>query len=430
MFKFLHLLFAPEGDDTGGGAKLSINDMIDSMADGDDNKDTTEEIDLLDSGKDKDKEEKEEDKEDKEGNKEEKEEKIELDEEEKPDDEELDNIEDVPRKAILKKYPTLFKDFPQLERSYYREQRYAELLPTLDDAKEAVEKAEQYNKFSESILSGDMTSVISSLKGTDEKAYEKLVDNYLPNLGKVDQQAYYHIVGNVVKDTIATMIRAASKESNEDNANNLKAAAIILNKFIFASDDYQPPGKFAKGAVVEESEEARALKSERESLVQQKFDDAVETLGTRSANVIKSTISQHIDPKDSMTDYVKRVAIRDAVDEVESLITGDKRFKGILDNLWKKAAGKGFDKKSLDEIQKAYLSKAKTLLPTVITKHRNAALKGLGRRVTEEKDEKEEIVERDEKEPVTRRTARADNTDKNKTGIPKGMSSLDYLNSD
>lgn len=428
MFKFwtLDYLYSPEGDDTGGGAKLSINDMIDNMAEGDDDKE--DKIDLLDSGESKEKKDVKEEKDEKD----EKDEKIELeeDEDEEPTEEELDNVEDVPRKAILKKYPTIFKDFPQLERSYYREQKYAELLPTLDDAKEAVEKAEQYTKFSESILSGDMTSVISSLKTTDEKAYEKLVDNYMPSLGKVDQQAYYHIIGNVVKDTIATMIRGANKETNEDVANNLKAAAIVLNKYFFGTDDYTPPAKFAKGSAnVEESEEVKALRGERESLAQQKFEDAVETLGTKSANVIRATITQHIDPKDSMTDYVKRVAIRDAMDEVDKLIEGDKRFKGVLNNLWKKAAEKGFSRTALDEIQKTYLSKAKTLLPPVIQKHRNAALKGLGRRVTEEKDEVIDDV-KDEKEPATRRSARADNTSKDKAGIPKGMSSLDYLNSD
>ena len=38
-----------------------------------------------------------------------------------------------------------------------------------------------------------------------------------------------------------------------------------------------------------------------------------------------------------------------------------------------------FDKESTDRIKSAYLSKAKTLLPSVIKKARNDALRGLGR---------------------------------------------------
>ena len=34
----------------------------------------------------------------------------------------------VRRKEILAKYPKLFKDFPYLEKAYYREQQFTEVL--------------------------------------------------------------------------------------------------------------------------------------------------------------------------------------------------------------------------------------------------------------------------------------------------------------
>src|SRR3990167_6712893 len=64
------------------------------------------------------------------------------------------------RKEILAKYPTIFKDFPFLEKSYFREQKYAELLPTLDDAREAVERSETLKKFEGDLLNGNSESVL------------------------------------------------------------------------------------------------------------------------------------------------------------------------------------------------------------------------------------------------------------------------------
>src|SRR3990167_3641399 len=83
------------------------------------------------------------------------------------------------RKEILAKYPTIFKDFPFLEKSYFREQKYAELLPTLDDAREAVERSETLKKFEGDLLNGNSESVLQSVLAQDKESFAKIVDNYL-----------------------------------------------------------------------------------------------------------------------------------------------------------------------------------------------------------------------------------------------------------
>ena len=102
-------------------------------------------------------------------------------------------------------------------------------------------------------------------------------------------------------------------------------------------------------------------------------------LQTRADNVLRSTIDGHIDPNGTMTDYVKNHATQEAFDTLEDLISKDTRFRGLLDKLWEKSISEGIStKESTDQIKSAYLSKAKTLLPSVIKKARNDALKGLG----------------------------------------------------
>jgi hypothetical protein len=351
------------------------------------------------------------------------------DEKEK-EDEDLEEIRDEPdeslefashasKKVILKKYPELFKEFPSLERAYYKEQQYTELLPTIDDAKEVIEKAGDFDKFQQSLLAGDVSEVLKSVRETNEKAFIKIVDDYLPTLAKVDKEAYYHVIGGVIKNTIVGMVQESKNTDNEQ----LKQAAAILNQFIFGTSQFTPHHKLGSDEKIDK--ERTEIEQERAKLVQEKFDSARNDLETRTNNVLKSTISEHIDPKGAMTDYVKRTAIREAMESVESLIEQDSRFRSTLDGLWKKAFETGFTRTSLDQIKAAYLSKAKTLLPSVISRIRNEALKGLGKHGNDEDKPRRGPL------PVGGgRSSSSSSSGKEKEAIPKGMKTLDYLMKD
>ena len=59
-----------------------------------------------------------------------------------PKEEDLELTDSSSRKEILAKYPKLFKDFPYLEKAYYREQQFTEVFPTIQDARVQCEKAQ------------------------------------------------------------------------------------------------------------------------------------------------------------------------------------------------------------------------------------------------------------------------------------------------
>ena len=56
-------------------------------------------------------------------------------------------------------------------------------------------------------MNGDIIFRSTSSEKENQEAFNKIADNYLPALKKVDQQAYYHVLGNVIKDTIITMVQ-------------------------------------------------------------------------------------------------------------------------------------------------------------------------------------------------------------------------------
>src|SRR5216684_3091765 len=70
-------------------------------------------------------------------------------------EEENEKYEEIPkRQAILKEFPELFKKFPAIEHAIYREQQYAEIFPTLDDAKEANARLDDFKAFENELFDG------------------------------------------------------------------------------------------------------------------------------------------------------------------------------------------------------------------------------------------------------------------------------------
>ena len=351
----------------------------------------------------------------------------ELEEELKPPSEEdlLEIVSPARRKEILAKYPKLFKDFPYLEKAYYRDQQFTEILPTVQDAKVAVEKAQILDRTEREVMNGDITNILHAAKSENQEAFNKIADNYLPALRAVDQQAYYHVLGNVIKDTIITMVREG-RQLGEQGA-PLEMAANVLNQFIFGSQKFIPPQPLARQVNPnEQAREQQFQQQERERFYQQ-FETVKDDLQVKADNVLKSTIDGHIDPNGSMSDYVKNHATKEAFENLETLISKDARFRSLLDKLWQKAFESNFDKDTTAKIKSAYLSKAKTLLPSVIKKARNDALKGRSARVGESKEET--LIPR--RNPPEQSAAPSKGGKIRKASdIPKGMTTLDVLMKD
>lgn len=342
-----------------------------------------------------------------------------------PTEAQLELVTPVKRREILKKYPSLFKDFPYLEKSYYREQQFTEVFPTIPDAKEAAEKAKILDSFDGDLREGNTLNVLKAVKEANTKSFAKMVDDYLPNLAKVDEKAFNHVVGDVVKQVIMSMVTSG----RDTNNTNLQEAAAIINQFVFGSTKFEPTRALAEQ--VKDDPKEDKVSTREQQFIQQKFDDSQKELGDRIDNSLKATIEAHIDKNSSLSDYVKRNAVRDALDKVKELITKDTRFKTIVDRLWDKAVKENFSRASVDAIRSAYMQRAKPLLAPVITGARNEALKGMGKRTIKAKvddGDDEDIVEsQGSKKPQARKNDVPTSKKSDGKKIPANMTSLEYL---
>jgi len=341
---------------------------------------------------------------------------------EEPDESKLELETPIPRREILKKYPQLFKDFPYLEKAYYREQQYTELLPTIDDARLSVEKSQTLDKFQNELMSGSVEGILKAVKETDANSFYKIADNYLPTLARVDEKAYYTVLGNIIKNTVSHMFREGERINNDV----LKNAAAIVNQFVFGTSEYSGPVALSgNGRSPQIDEQENKLKEQQREFTQQRFENIRDDLSSRVESTLKSTIEAYIDPKESMSNYVRKNASREAMENLQSLLDGDSRLRVILDKMWERAFEDNFSKTSVDRIKQAYLSKAKTLLPEVIKRARNEAMKGNGKRII---DDEIETTNNNETERPARRVNRASPSSSGKKEIPKGMSTLDFFN--
>jgi hypothetical protein len=339
------------------------------------------------------------------------------DEIKEPDETDLELMTPARRRDILREFPDLFKKFPYLEKAYYREQKFTETFPTIEDAVAAKSKADSFDKLESTVMeTGDLSSILQTVKAESEESFNRVVDNFLPALQKASEPAFYHVLGNVIKNTILSMVTEA--QNLGENGEPLKAAANILNQFVFGTQNFTKPQSLSKPVDHSEKGKEDELKAREAKFAQERYDVAYKELQERTDNVLKATIDNNIDPKKSMTDYVRKNAVRDAFEKLESLVGSDARFKSLLDRLWENAAKENFSQSSRDRIKSAYLSKAKTLLPTVIKQARLEALKG----------SKSESSPR--KGPITPGRSASPSTSREAKEIPKGMKTIDFLMQD
>lgn len=382
--------------------KIDLEDKSDDdePKDKDDKDDAEDEDDGKDEDDDKDKD-------DDEG-----EEELEIeDEEEEPSEEEEVFAAPVRKRDILKKYPKLFKEFPYLEVAFYRDQRFAEIFPTVQDAKDAAESVEYLEDFENELLEGKTENLLRTIREEDENAFRNIVDNYVEVLGDIDRDAQVHVISGVAKNIIISLARDGKAGKNKE----LLETAQRLNAYLFGDGEFKPHQKIGKEIESDDSQD------EHDEWLEERFNATREDLTTRIENSLRATIDSNIDPKESMTDYVRQQAARDVLQQMQRAIGDDRRFMQIYDELWRKSADDNFSAESQRKIRGAYLSKAKTVLPGVLRKVRQAALKGLGKRSAEGK--KSNNKDRG-------RTTSSNKSGKKKSEDGRGMSTYDFLMQD
>ena len=288
------------------------------------------------------------------------------------DDEEDDLDEDASNKPTFKdikeKYPTLFKDFPDLKTAFFKANQYEQVFATVDDAKEAYNDNEAYINLRESVLSGNPELILNGIKETDKEAYTLFARKFIPTLWKNDKELYNDVATPIVEAILTHNFREGSKHGNE----GLTEAVKVLTKTIFGLDDDEADkllsGKstFVKPINEPKSEEVTQRQKVAYDSVHSEVDETI-------LKGLRSEIRRGLDPNNAMTPFLRKAIIEDTIKEINKQLSKDEKYQLTQSGRWQKSIRAGHTESSKRQLINAALSRAKVLVPEIRNKIRAAA---------------------------------------------------------
>jgi len=293
-----------------------------------------------------------------------------LDETKEDDEEDIPDTRIRPSiKTIMEKSPEaaeVFKKFPQLRDAYFREAKFTEIYPTLEEAKEASQKASDFDAFNEFVSSGSSKEIIEVLGKNDPVALKSFTSNFLPTLGKLNPDLFYEATIPVINTVIRNLYRAGEKNSD----NNSMGAAKILSHFLHGTYDI-PESEVRKDPEIES--ERRKLEDEKNELRTEQFNKFESSVQDRTRKAFTKLVDQGLDPTNSLSAFVKSKIIDEVIEKIGDQLLSDKQHNQLMIRLWKTANSERYSDKSADRIITAFLSRAKPLISEVRSKIKQEA---------------------------------------------------------
>ena len=297
-------------------------------------------------------------------------------------------------KAIEEKFPGFFKQFPALRDMYFREAEYSKVFPTIDDAREASENNTAFNSIRESVFEGNGEKFFSAIKEVSDKDLERFSTKVLPTLFKVHPQSFWRAANPLVEDIARNMFEKGKKEGNE----SLQNAARYLSDYFFGKTEIAE----GKDTSIVKVEEDSGVKQEREKFDNERataFRSTVENdLRSELVRAIEGkdpkTGKSRLDPDSVFSKFIRTTIVDRIIEDLGSQLTSDKDHIRFMDSLWDKAKKNGRTDADKARLLTAYLSRAKSLIPSLRSKYVSEARGGNEKIASKNKEKTEEINSR------------------------------------
>ena len=350
MFRnLLPFLAAADGSGDSGGSAEEILDNVapdesednDDASDSDDSDDDEEVVsedgDDTEKGEDKDEEDADEDKDE--------------EKEEVNADKDTDNsIAASPIKAATAKYPKLFKEFPELRESYFRDRDFRQIFPSVEDARLAYDATEQYSFIQNEVASGNPSSLVDFL-ARDTNALARFGRSFLRQSMTSNPEAFEHIT----KPILIGVLNNAMKEANLHGNKNLAASVKWISQFALG-DPNIPADTFQ----ADKAPDANGKNPIIEGQIKDFTDEVFEQGQNMTLELIADSIADL-----KVNKAVKKTLIREMFAEADKRIASDKPHMKMMDSLWNKVRRGAVNRQNRATIVTAYVGAFKKLLPSV-----------------------------------------------------------------
>ena len=270
-------------------------------------------------------------------------------------------------KDIKTKYPSFFEDFPDVKEAIFREARFTQYFPTVEDAKESFTDNEAFTVLSDAALAGDSAPILQSLSKTDAKALQGFSASFLPNLYNQDPEAY----SVAVTPLFENLLRQAYKSGDD----NMKNSALNLGHYLFGDDGEDSVlGKKTISKVAKITEEQAQSTKDRDIAQTAAFRTAAGFVSEQVSQNMRALVLKDFDPDKVFTKTVRDMLITDIVSKIDKQLVQDSGHVTVMGARWKRARSNGYTDDDKSKLISTYLARAKSLIPTIRAQVRNAAL--------------------------------------------------------
>lgn len=317
-----------------------------------------------------DEEEEDEDKDDELQEDESEDEDVEVDEEEEDDERKAseDEVEQpsVNFKAIDKEFPGVFKKHPELRAAVARDFNYRKLLPSLEDAKEAVEKANAIDYLGATVSEGNFEPLLKSL-GKEPENLKNFAKSILPTLNKIDPA----LRSEAIVPAIKTILRNALATGRSTKNDSLANAAQHMAAYLFEQDwrsTFEPPKREEEKKEDPEKlklqERLQEVESQRErDFITSVKAEAYEELEKESRKIFVK--AEKLYPEKKLTTLQKEAIFTRTQNIIGKKLQKNADHQAKMDRLFMEAKKAGYTSDRKPSVKNAYLGRAKNLLSEI-----------------------------------------------------------------
>src|SRR6266496_4043845 len=305
----------------------------------------------------------------------------EKDEEELVEDKLLDEIPNyrgVDFKKIKAKFPEFSKtnEYRELKNSFYREAKFSEIFPTLEDASEALENHETFVKLNDEIINkGSISGLLTAIKEANPESLKKVSESFLDSLSKVEPSLYASTISPVVKRLVkqiyADGIKHRNRNPESDEAKALIATAKNLSMWAFDDPDIVEKQDDQPRRNTELEEKEKELSEREQKIATEQYESALRLAKT---NLDRHLDKQILDGLNIENEFLRDTLLEKVKEEIEKQISSDDSHMRRMQQHWRRAEQEGYSNKAISRIINAYLERARPIIPIVRNRLKNAAL--------------------------------------------------------
>lgn len=303
------------------------------------------------------------------------EEEEEVDEEEDPlkaEDEKVDESKPgtPPFNALRKEHPDVFKKYPQIQANYFQAEQFKEFFPTIDDAKEAAQKSEIFDYFDSSVTKGDLNLVVEAINQNDPSALNNVADTILPILQSKNPQLYVRAIKPVIVNMLQYANGLADRHTDKEYGANVKAAVTVLSNVIFGESGIPT----TQVPAAQPDPEKQKLQQAHQALVTQQLSNFQNETYKSTASSLKAEIEANLDPNQKLTKFTKEKLVETIFTDVNERLAKDPNTQRLMSSLWNNAPKSGLGEDAKLQLKRAFLGRAKLILPQIRSKRFAEAL--------------------------------------------------------